>query len=134
MAIDVDISSSHNDSQVFSLLMNVQCLKVHVMECCPWLAVLIKSEANRRCCQGGCLNALLPFSPFQPSSPTLSLLNPDGSPVLGHCLQASACQRSLCSPLTVTPACALKLSPPCTAASAVGYLPCRSPNWPTETV
>lgn len=38
---------------------------------------------------------------------------------------------SLCSPLTGTQACALKLSPPSAAASAGGYLPHRGPNWPT---
>lgn len=68
---------------------------------------------------------------FQPSSPTLTPLNPDGRPALGHSLQASACQGSLCSPLAGTQACALKLSPPPTAASAGGYLSNRSPNWPT---
>lgn len=57
-----------------------------------------------------------------------------GAQCLGHSLQASACQGSLRSPLAGTQACALKLSPPPTAASAGGYLPHRSPNWPTVAV
>lgn len=125
-------------SQMFhnslACLLNVKYLYLHFIQCLPWPAVLITSEANGRCCRGGYHNVLLPFYPFQPSSPTLTPLNPDGNPVLGHSLQASACQGSLCSPLAGTQACALKLSPPSIAASAGGYLPHRSPNWPTVAV
>lgn len=60
----------------------------------------------------------------QPSPPTLTSLNPDnGSPVLGRSLQGPACQGSPCRPLAGTQACALKLSPPPTAAGAGGNPP-----------
>lgn len=59
---------------------------------CPHLI----SEAKGRCCQDGgyhkALNPFLPLLSFQPSSPTLTPLNPDGSPALGRSLQASTCQ------------------------------------------
>lgn len=54
--------------------------------------------------------------------------------MLDHCLQASACQGSLCSPLARTQACALQLSLPSIAASAGGYLSQRGPHWPTVAV
>lgn len=66
-----------------------------------------------------------PPYPPQPSSPTLTPLNPDGSPALARSAQASSCQGSPCSPHAGTEACALKLSPPSEAASAGGYLPPR---------
>lgn len=89
----------------------------------PRLAFHITSEADGGCCRGGGHNALSPLDPFQASSPTLTLLNPDGSPVLGRSLQASSCQGSQRSPHAGTEACALKLSPPSAAASAGGYPP-----------
>lgn len=100
----------------------------------PRLAFHITSEADGGCCRGGGHNALPPLYPFQASSPTLTLLNPDGSPVLGRSLQASLCQGSQCSPHAGTEACALKLSPPSAAASAGGYLPPRRPHRPTVAV
>lgn len=63
-----------------------------------------------------------PSVPYQPSSPTLTLLDPDGSPLLACSVQTSLCQGSSCSPHAGTEVCALKLSPPSEAASAGGYL------------
>lgn len=90
----------------------------------------ITSEANGGCCRRGCHNALRALYPFQPSSPTLTLLNPDGSPELACSAQASSCQGSSYSPHAGTEVCALKLSPPSVAASAGGYLPQKVPTGP----
>lgn len=90
----------------------------------------ITSEANGGCCRGGCHNAPRALYPFQPSSPTLTLLNPDGSPEPACSAQASSCQGSSCSPHAGTEVCALKLSPPSVAASAGGYLPQKVPSGP----
>ncbi|KAI4809468.1 hypothetical protein KUCAC02_018347, partial [Chaenocephalus aceratus] len=51
-------------------------------------------------------------------NPALSAPSTSPSPATLILPKASACQGSLCSPLAGTQACALKLSPPPTAASA----------------
>lgn len=107
------------------------CTYLHLIPCPPL------SQADGRCCQRAYHDSFKPSSALRclhPSSPTLTPFNPDSSPVPGRCMQASACQGSCCSPLVGTQACALKLSPPPTTASAGGYLSRRSPNWPLPVV
>lgn len=117
-----------------------QC--VCLLTCCvtdPHLMQrLVHATHPEACCPHhiwgrGCLSQwfkiLRTILSFQPSSPTLTPLNPNSTPALGHSSQACTCQGSLCSPLVGTEACALKLSPPSLAASTGGYLPHGSPSY-----
>lgn len=73
---------------------------------------------------------------FQPSSPTLSPLNPNGNPELGHSQQASTCQGvPVQSTHRDTGMCTKAVTAfHCCQYCAGGYLPHRSPNWPTVAV